>query len=65
MAKSEDGRELTFEELARNLLLNAKLGHPLMSPGVREFIIEACKRLGIAEDPPKSSIGPEGTGTDG
>lgn len=37
----------TFEALGHVLLGNARREHPMLTPGLRRWIEEACRRLGI------------------
>jgi len=39
--------KLSFEDEARVLLANARREHPMLSPDMRRWIEEACRRLGI------------------
>lgn len=37
----------SFEEQSRALLANARRDHPMLSPEMRRWIEEACRRLGV------------------
>lgn len=42
---------LSFEDAGRMLLANARREHPMLTPDMRRWIEEACRRLGIALEP--------------
>jgi hypothetical protein len=42
-----DAGKLSFEDEARVLLANARCEHPMLTPVMRQWIEEACRRLGI------------------
>jgi hypothetical protein len=45
-----DDEMLSFEDEARVLLANARRELPMLTPDMRRWIEEACRRLGIASD---------------
>lgn len=42
-----DAEMLSFEDEARVLLANARREHPMLTPDMRRWIEEVCRRLGI------------------
>jgi len=50
---------LAFEDVGRALLDNALRQHPMLTPETRQWIEEACRRLGIEGGPIDSEATPE------